>query len=160
MNRQPFAAIEVLLIDGNNLLHRRSGAADPSALRGLLPRLSAVVPGTVSAIVMLDGMAAPSGGRTVQVRRGLEIRHAGSRSADDALLAIIADSPIGSRAMMTLVTDDRALTEKARHLGCHTARLDWLETLLSPGQQHTGQSRPVSLGNRRPPRPPPHRNRA
>ena len=150
MNRSPFAAIEVLLIDGNNLLHRRSGDAGAGALRGLLPRLSAAVPSDITCIVMLDGHPAADSGRVQKVRPGLEIRHAGSLSADDALINLVRERT----RMTTLVTDDRALTERARHLGCHTYRLDWLESLLTPVQQQPGQSRPVSLGNRRPPGPP------
>ncbi|MEP7360857.1 MAG: hypothetical protein ABI744_04685 [Chloroflexota bacterium] len=152
MYGSPFAAIEVLLIDGNNLLHRRSGDAGEGALRGLLPRLNAAIPQQINTIVMLDGYAAQRSARAQRIRHNLELRHAGSRSADDALLALISDTPIGARAMTTLVTDDRALTEKARHLGCHTFRLDWLEALLNPTQPTQGQARPVSLGNRRPPR--------
>jgi hypothetical protein len=69
MNRQPFAAIEVLLIDGNNLLHRLAGSADPAALRGLLPRLTAAIPGDIATTVMLDGYSAPGSGRSQRVRR-------------------------------------------------------------------------------------------
>lgn len=151
MNRQPFAAIEVLLIDGNNLLHRTSGTADPAALRGLLPRLSAAIPSTVSVIVMLDGHAAPGSGRVQRVRSGLEIRHAGSISADEALLKLVQERV----KLTTLVSDDRALRDKAMALGAHTLRLAWLEELLNPQQPRAGQPRPMSIGNRRPPSPPP-----
>jgi hypothetical protein len=154
MPPNPFAAIEVLLIDGNNLLHRRAGGADEGALRGLLPRLSSVIPTDINTIVMLDGHAAQGSGRAQKIRTNLEIRHAGSRTADDALLGLISDTPIGARAMTTLVTDDRALTERARHLGCHTLRLDWLETQLMPRIDRPGAA---SIGNRRPQVPPPLR---
>jgi hypothetical protein len=129
MNRQAFAAIEVLLIDGNNLLHRLAGSADPAALRGLLPRLAAAIPENIAATVMLDGHSAPGSGRSQRVRRGLEIRHAGSRSADEALLDLVRAAPRGT----TLVSDDRALRDKAQHLGAHTERLAWLEDLLRQG---------------------------
>ena len=146
MNRSPFAAIEVLLIDGNNLLHRRSGGVGEGALRGLLPRLSAVIPQTISCIVMLDGHAAMGSGRVQRVRPGLEIRHSGSLSADNALLNLVRERV----RMTTLVTDDRALRDKAMSLGAHTVRLAWLEELLEPPRQSGGGG--VSLGNRRPPR--------
>src|SRR3990172_10342248 len=126
MNRQPFAAIEVLLIDGNNLLHRLAGSADPAALRGLLPRLAAAIPDDIATPVMRGGPSAPGSGRSQRVRRGLEIRHAGSRSADDALLDLVRANPRGT----TLVSDDRALRDKAQHLRAHTERLAWLEGLL------------------------------
>ncbi len=146
MNRQPFAAIDRLLIDGNNLLHRRSGGADPSALRALLPRLSVVIPAHINTIVMLDGHAAPGSGRVQRVRAGLEIRQAGSLSADEALLNLVRDSPRGT----TLVSDDRALRDKAMSLGAHTVRLAWLEELLDPAVSRPSPGGGVGLGNRRP----------
>lgn len=155
MNRQPFAAIEVLLIDGNNLLHRLSGSAGDGAQRGLLPRLAAAIPANISTTVMLDGHAAMRSGRIQKIRNGLEVRHAGSHTADDALFNIVRDTPTGSRAMTTVVTDDRALTERIRHLGAHTLRLAWLEELLNPQVPRAGQHRPASIGNRRPSVPPP-----
>jgi hypothetical protein len=158
MNRSPFAAIEVLLIDGNNLLHRTAGSAGEGALRGLLPRLSAVIPSTVSCIVMLDGFAAPGGGRAERVRPGLEIRHSGPISADDALLYLLRDAARG-RAMTTVVSDDRALRDRVRALGVHTERLAWLEELLNPRRPQTTQNRPVSIGNRKPSVPPPLRGK-
>jgi hypothetical protein len=140
MNRQAFAAIEVLLIDGNNLLHRLAGSADPAALRGLLPRLTAAIPEDIATTVMLDGYSAPGSGRSQRVRRGLEIRHAGSRSADDALLDLVRANPRGT----TLVSDDRALRDRAQHLGAHTERLGWLEGLLAGGSPRT-----IGAGSRR-----------
>src|SRR5687767_1293637 len=118
----PFASIERLLIDGNNLLHRVSGGAGDVALRGLLARLSGTVPSNVSVIVMLDGHSAPGTGRSQRITPNIEIRHAGSITADDALLALVRDRT----GWTTLVSDDRALRDKARHLGAHTERLDWL----------------------------------
>ncbi len=145
MNRETFAAIEVLLIDGNNLLHRLAGSADPAALRGLLPRLAAIIPEDIATTIMLDGHSAPGSGRSQRVRHGFEIRHAGSRSADDALLDLVRASPQGT----TLVSDDRALRDKAQHLGAHTERLAWLEALLGSASPRPG----IGGGNRRPPTP-------
>ena len=152
MNRETFAAIEVLLVDGNNLLHRLAGSADPAALRGLLPRLAAIIPEDVATTIMLDGHSAPGSGRTQRVRRGFEIRHAGSRSADDALLDLVRASPRGT----TLVSDDRALRDKAQHLGAHTERLAWLEALLQIGRPRPG----IGGGDpRQPPAPEPEPER-
>jgi hypothetical protein len=67
----PFAAIEVLLIDGNNLLHRMSGSAGEGAQRGLLPRLASVIPININTTVMLDGHAAMGSGRVQKIRNGL-----------------------------------------------------------------------------------------
>jgi rRNA-processing protein FCF1 len=133
----PFAGIERLLIDGNNLLHRVSGGVDQGALRGLLARLQNALPPAVEAIVMLDGHAAPGTARQQKVAANLEIRHAGSLSADDALLNLVRDRP----AWTTLVSDDRALRDKARNLGASTQRLAWLEALLARGGGSSGIGR-------------------
>ena len=87
----PFDGIDRLLIDGNNLLHRVSGNVDPGAIRLLLARAVGRDPATLPTIVMLDGHAASGTDRRQRIRRGLDIHHAGSISADDALLNIIRD---------------------------------------------------------------------
>jgi hypothetical protein len=145
MPSDSFAAIDRLLIDGNNLLHRVSGSAGEGALRGLLARLSGAIPAHLETIVMLDGHSAPGTGRSQKVTPNIEIRHSGSLSADDALLNLIRDRPNGT----TLVTDDRALRDRAMHLGGHTERLAWLESLMAQRPQGG-----TSLGNRRPANPP------
>ena len=141
-----FAGIERLLIDGNNLLHRVSGGVDPGALRGLLPRLSAAIPATISVIVMLDGHAAPGSGRVHRVRPGLEIRQSGSLSADEALLNLVRERS----GWTTLVSDDRALRDKARSLGASTERLDWLESVMAGVVSRSDSG----LGNRKSGTPP------
>ena len=142
-----FAAIEVLLIDGNNLLHRLSGGVDSGALRGLLPRIVASVPQEIAAILMLDGHPAPGTGRAMRVGPGLQIRYAGSLSADDALLNIVRDQPPGGRSATTVVTDDIALRNRLRHLGAYTQRLAWLEAQLAGGHLAAG----IGRGGIRPP---------
>jgi hypothetical protein len=141
----PFDGIGRLLIDGNNLLHRVSGNVDPGSIRLLIARLSGTVPATLPTIVMLDGHAASGTDRVQRIRRGLDIQHAGSISADDALLNIVKDASYIDRAAMIIVTDDRSLTEKVRHLGARTKRLDWLEGLL---ERPAAQSASVSIGRR------------
>jgi hypothetical protein len=90
---------------------------------------------------MLDGHAASGTDRRQRIRRGLEIHHAGSLSADDALLNLIRDTAPGGRAGIVIVTDDRALTEKVRHLGARSKRLDWLEQVMAkPPSQAKGGS--------------------
>jgi hypothetical protein len=126
--------IAVLLIDGNNLLHRVAGAADPAAQRTLLPRLRAAIPTTTSTVFMLDGRADTGTARRERVRSGFEIRHSGPMSGDDALLKLISDTPAGERSAMALVTDDIALANRGRMLGARTKRLNWLEELIeAPG---------------------------
>lgn len=146
-----FDGIGRLLIDGNNLLHRMSGNVEPGSIRLLLARLSGALPATLPTIVMLDGHAASGTDRIQRIRRGLDIQHAGSLSADDALLNIVRDSAYADRAATVIVTDDRSLTEKARHMGARTKRLDWLEAQLD---KPAPQSQSVSIG-RKGVRPPP-----
>jgi rRNA-processing protein FCF1 len=137
----PLEGVDRLLIDGNNLLHRVSGNVDPGSIRLLLARLSGVLPTTLPTVVMLDGHAASGTDRRQRIRRGLEIHHAGSLTADEALLNIVRDASPRNRAGVFLVTDDRALTDKARHLGARTKRLDWLEQILAMPPAHgTGGS--------------------
>ena len=144
----PLAGVSRLYIDGNNLLHRTSGGVDAGAQRLLLAKLSGAIPPTIHTVVMLDGHAASGTDRRHRVRRGLEIHHSGSISADDALLYLIKDVAPSERPQLTLVSDDRSLYEKARRLGAHTQRLAWLEGLLD---KPAGESRPVSVGAGKPP---------
>ena len=141
MTPHAFDAIEILLIDGNNVLHRLAGAADPAALRTLLPRLRATIPETVATVFMLDGRAETGGYGRERVRQGFEIRHSGSISGDDALLRLIRDAPPEQRHAMTLVSDDIALSNRARMLGARTKRLAWLEPLIG-----APRARKVSIG--------------
>ena len=137
----PFDGINRLLIDGNNLLHRVSGNVDDGSIRLLLARLQGAIPQTLPTIVMLDGHAASGTDRRQRIRRGLDIQHAGSISADEALLNVVRDMHPGDRAAAVLVSDDRALTDMARHLGARTKRLDWLEQILD------SPPRPVAAGS-------------
>ena len=52
---------------------------------------------------------------------------------------------------ITLVSDDRALTDRARHLGAMTQRLDWLQNLLDHPPPAAAKA---GIGARKPPRPP------
>ena len=128
--------IAVLLIDGNNLLHRVAGSVEPGAQRLLLARLRGAIPVTLATVLMLDGYADSGTNRNEKVGRGLDIRHSGSISADDAILRLIDKYPPSERAGITVVSDDRAFTDRARRLGAHTQRLVWLEVLIGmPGQK-------------------------
>ncbi|HYI22470.1 MAG TPA: hypothetical protein VEX62_07520 [Candidatus Limnocylindrales bacterium] len=145
-SRPSLAGIETLLIDGNNLLHRTSGSVDAGAQRLLLARLRNALPDTLRTILMLDGHAASGTDRRQRVTRQLEIHHAGSLSADDALVNVVRDKAPGTRHSMTIVTDDRSLTERVRHLGARTQRLAWLEELLTPGAVKGAPKAGVGIG--------------
>lgn len=135
MARGALDGIDVLLIDGNNVLHRLFGTADAAAQRTLMRRLRATIPQTVATIFMLDGYAHTSANRRERVRPGFEVRHSGAISADDGLLNLIRDAPPEQRHGMTLVSDDIALSNRVRLLGARTRRLAWLEGLIGAPQQ-------------------------
>lgn len=128
--------VERLLIDGNNLLHRLSGSVDEQHQRTLVARLRGVLPGVRKTIVF-DGRregtgAAPSSGANI------DVIHAGG-SADDALVELVRALPATLVVRTVLVTDDRALADRARHAGATSRRLDWLVALLHPT---AGSARP------------------
>jgi len=144
-SRASLDGIHTLLIDGNNLLHRVSGGVDDGAQRLLLARLRSL-PDTFKTILMLDGHAASGTDRRQRVTRQLEIHHSGSLPADDALVNLVRDQAPGSRHATAIVTDDRSLTERVRHLGARTHRLDWLEALLAPGATKGASKAGVGIG--------------
>src|SRR6187397_407643 len=105
MNGSALEGIEILLIDGNNLLHRVSGSADPSAQRTVIPRLRGAIPPTIATVFMLDGHADSGVTRSEKIGRGFEIRHSGSASADDAIIRLVFDTPANERSGVTVVSD-------------------------------------------------------
>jgi hypothetical protein len=119
-------------------------------VRLLLARLRQAVPADVRATVMLDGHPAPGAGRNQRIAANLDVRQSGSASADDALISLVHAEPPHLRAAIVLVSDDRALVERARTLGARTQRLAWLEALLTGGVQRRAGG--TSLGAGRPPR--------
>jgi hypothetical protein len=140
---EPSAAeFDLLLIDGDNLLHRVRGSRDEAGLRWLLPRLRAWLPAGAHIIVMLDGHPDPGEVLRRRVAPGIAFQHSGSVDADTALLTILAARPYADRARTLLVTDDRGLTDRARHGGGLTRRLDWLTVQLAraTGLPGAGQS--------------------
>jgi hypothetical protein len=137
--RSALDGVEVLLIDGNNLLHRVAGSADPTAQRTLIPRLRNAIPSTIATVLMLDGHADTGTSYRERAGRGFEIRHSGSITADDALVRLIRDSPHAQRGGITIVTDDITLGNHARQMGAMTQRLKWLEQLLEEPPKRAAQ---------------------
>ena len=136
---------ELLLVDGNNLLHRTHGSVGPGAQRALFVQLRAALPG-VRKIVVFDGHRETHQGPVERPAGGLEVRYAGG-AADDALVRLIGEVPWQRRGWTVLVTDDRALADRARTAGARTQRLDWLVEMLGrPGRRTAGGS----LGRRQP----------
>jgi hypothetical protein len=119
--------VELLLIDGNNLLMRTTGSAGPGAVRALLVRLGSTLPPATRAIVMLDGRPAAGLGRARRLG-AVEARHAGPLSADDALVELVASQPLPARALV--ISDDRQLRDRVRQMGAQTHRLASLQAIL------------------------------
>lgn len=132
--------LELLLIDGDNLLHRVRGTRDPAAERWLLPTLRAWLPSGVSVVVMLDGHPGPGFGMRRRAAPGIDFQHSGSQDADTAIVGTLRARPYADRIRTLVVTDDRSLTERARYAGGLTRRLDWLIAQLG---RPTDQARPT-----------------
>ena len=83
--RRPSAGVpefELVLVDGDNLLHRVRGMRDEAGLRWLLPRLRAWRPPNATITVMLDGHPDPGEARRRRVATGVEFRHSGDVDGD------------------------------------------------------------------------------
>jgi hypothetical protein len=153
------AGLDLLLIDGDNLLHDVRGSRDEGGVAWLLPRLVAWRPDHLRIVVALDGHPAPGETARQRVTRGIEFLHSGSRSADDLLLELLADQPYAGRSRTAVVTRDRGLRTRVNRAGGLTRSLDWLTgELAGPGargRSDQGQVRPVGIGQGKPPRPGP-----
>jgi hypothetical protein len=154
---EPWAGVSRLLVDGNNLLHRTTGGVEAASRRLVLSRLRAALPDSVLATLILDGMPDPGAPHGERIGRNLEVRHAGRLSADTLIVELVAGEPFEARAGIVVVTDDRALGDRARTQGALVRRLDWLQRLLldaDRGITHgpsPGAPRGSTLGHRRPP---------
>lgn len=154
--------LSLVLIDGDNLLHRVRGSRDEAGIRWLLPQLRAWRPPEVRVVVMLDGHPDPGESVRRRVATGVEFHHSLNLDGDTALLGILAARPYADRGRTMLITDDRALADRARHAGGLVRRVDWLTAQLAtatgsgtgrpPGMQPTRSGRPAGIGRGRPPR--------
>jgi hypothetical protein len=142
---------ELVLIDGDNLLHRVRGMRDEAGLRWLLPRLRAWLPQGSRALVMLDGQPDPGESLRRRVATGVEFQHSGNVDADTRLVQTLAARPYADRARTVVVTDDRQLGDRARQAGGQVRRLDWLVGGLAAA---VGEPAVVGGGPREPPRRP------
>jgi hypothetical protein len=126
--RASLDGITLVLIDGNNLLHRRRQGMGDAALRGLLVELQRKLPVGVRAEVLLDGHPAAGTPLRQRISESLELRHAGG-TADDAIVAAVVALPWAGRGRTVVVSDDRALADRSRTAGALARRLDWLDAL-------------------------------
>jgi hypothetical protein len=123
--------LELLVIDGDNLLHRVRGMRDEAGIHWLLPRLRAWRPPEVRVILMLDGSPGPGVGRRQQVVPGIQMQHSGRIDADTAIVDLVRARGYAERARTVVVTDDRQLADRVRYGGVLVRRLDWLVDQLS-----------------------------
>jgi len=144
--------IELVLIDGDNLLHDVRGSRDEGGVAWLLPRLRNWRPEGVHIIVALDGHAAPGETNRRRVTRGIEFHHSGSRSGDDMLVGLLASRPYDQRARTVVITRDRGLQARARGAGGQTRSIDWLMRYVDdPGSSGRGGAKPAGIGAGKPP---------
>jgi hypothetical protein len=154
--------IELVLVDGDNLLHDVRGTRDEGGVAWLLPRLSEWRPEGVRIVVSLDGHPAPGESSRRRVTRGIEFHHSRSRSADDMLVGLLASRSFVDRPRTVVITRDRGLQARARGAGGQTRSVDWLMRQINdPGHQGSG-TKPVGIGAGKPPAKrhfdPPHPN--
>lgn len=158
--RSPFDGVSLLIVDGNNLLHRTAGGPGSSAARVLIPRLRAVMPVGMRVSIILDGM--PDPGAPLHEHIGsVAISHAGRRSADDAIVEAVEQRMYDERPATIVVTDDRGLADRIKRLGALHRRIDWLQDALDLGRRgsRVPGSPPAPIG-RPGVRPPPSPTRA
>ena len=144
--------LELLLIDGDNLLHDVRGSRDEGGVAWLLPRLSGWRPRHMRIIVALDGHAAPGEANRSRATRGIEFHHSGRRSADDLIIDLLKSQPYADRSRSAVVTRDRGLQARASRAGGLTRSVDWLmrQVASGPGMDDTG-NKPVGIGQGKPP---------
>jgi hypothetical protein len=140
----PVPDLELLVIDGDNLLHRVRGMRDEAGIHWLLPRLRAWRPPEVQVLLMLDGSPGPGVGRRQQVVPGISMQHSGRFDADTAIVELVRARGYAERARTVVVTDDRQLADRVRHVGVLVRRLDWLvDQLARPNPAATVTSDPA-----------------
>jgi len=167
----PLAGVELVLIDGNNLLHAlpgrgRSGAPGeaPPPASAIIGRIRSAIPPGVRVELIFDG--SPSG-ITGRLATGMSVEYSRRASADDLILDRVsrqldAGGPASTWPILA-VTDDRALREGVRTRGGRSAGTAWLFRRLD-GTDRAVQGRPgtpptprpkagTGLGNGRPPGP-------
>jgi len=150
--------VDLLLVDGDNLLHAVRGGRDDGGVAWLLPRLSRWRPAGLRIVVALDGHPAHGEASRRRAATGIEFHHAGAHSADDLIIDLLSRQPFSARARSVVVTRDLGLTDRARRAGGLTRTPDWLtEQLDEPTRSAITQSGSAAsqIGQGKPPRRPP-----
>ncbi|CAN5838759.1 hypothetical protein BH23CHL8_BH23CHL8_15820 [soil metagenome] len=155
------ALMELIIVDGNNLLHAVRGSGDQGAMAWLLPRLADRLPAGLRVMVVLDGHPTPGLSDRRPAARGVTVRHSGSVSADDLIVGLLETRPYAERVRSLVISNDRALRDRARHAGAPSRPVDWLVRWISglPSVSHAAAERPIGIGQGRPPPDPAGRSR-
>jgi hypothetical protein len=146
---------DLLLIDGDNLLHDVRGSRDEGGVAWLLPRLSGWRPQHLRIVIGLDGHPASGESSRKKATRGIEFHHSRSRSADDMLINLLEAQPYAGRTRTVVVTRDRSLQARANRGGGATRSIDWLMGLVAGTSGRGGggvAGKPVGIGQGKPPK--------
>ncbi len=147
--------VDLLLIDGDNLLHAVRGSRDHGGVAWLLPRLSGWRPLHLRIVIGLDGHAAPGEASRTRATRGIEFHHSGRRSADDMLIDLLEAQPYDARSRTVVVTRDRSLQARAAKAGGTSRSVEWLMRLVAGGPRRPvsgPKPKLVGIGQGKPPR--------
>jgi hypothetical protein len=143
--------LDLLLIDGDNLLHVVRGSRDEGGVAWLLPRLSGWRPPQLRIVIALDGHPAPGEASRRKATRGIEFHHSGRRSADDVLVDLLRAQPYAGRSRTVVVTRDRGLQARATRAGGQTRSVDWLmRQVTGRSKSHGRGTKPVGVGQGQP----------
>jgi predicted RNA-binding protein with PIN domain len=150
-DRDPLAATQRLLIDGNNLLHALSRTPEAAPAAALVGRLRGAIPASTTIELVFDGPV-ERGLRNERIASGVMVHYSGPRTADAVILAVIdnvraLDGADGTGTLL-VVTDDRELRHGSRLRGARTAGSAWLIGRLDRGRLSS-----PSIGNPRPAQP-------
>ena len=127
------------LVDGNNLAHAlglsNAGLADRESCGRAVASFCRSQ--GAQATVVFDGPA-PEGARTATKTHRVSIVFSESRSADDVILRLLADSK--TPRDFTVVTSDKSLGDKARHRGALVERAHEFSRRLDRQAKKSGPS--------------------
>jgi hypothetical protein len=168
----PLAGVELVLIDGNNLLHALGGPRSPSSAAGqplpqsaIVGRIRGAIPAGVRIELIFDG--SPHG-VTGRLATAMTVEYSRRATADqlihDRLARQLREGGPASTWPILVVTDDRELRDGARDRGARSAGTAWLLRRLAgtdrpahgrPGATPVSRPKPGTLlGNSRAPRMP------
>jgi len=134
------------LIDASNLGGALAGARGARDAQAVIAFLAPWARGRGHVLVVFDGPERPEIARRYGA---LEVRWSGARSADEALVDLVARDP----ARWTVVTNDRALARRCRDAGAQVEPATALAARVArPHPRATRGPRPTTA----PDKPPPH----